>query len=244
AYSFFAVYAWLSKHPAWATLTLGVAVSAVYELIWRINCKIAPRSEGKAKFEVLIFNELSEQCGAGEQEQGRERESETCSNSYCSRHNILKIVRRIEQARHSIDIAMYTFTLHELRRALTKALQRGVQLRLITDHEMNCSSGSQIRKLNEQGVEVRAPRSTAMMHHKFMVVDGPGRVAELLASPAAARAGSIVVTGSANWTLQGLCGNWELCLISADSTLAATYDAEFARMWRAFEDSGCNLSAK
>lgn len=236
------MYVWLSQYPIWAKITLGVGTALACKILWSfgqfVRRKISASSNGKV-LEVLIFNELSVFCDAADHvEEG------TCTNKSCTKRNIRKIVQLIERAEYSIDIAMYTFTLCELTLALEQALLRGVQLRLISDHEMICSSKSQIMRLNELGIEVRAPKTTAMMHHKFLVIDGPRRLAEIFDKGKPGDYSSMVLTGSVNWTMQGVAGNWELCIISSDQVMVTKYEAEFFRMWKAFEESTYNLPKK
>lgn len=233
------MYVWLSKYPLWITITLGVGTAAVAcKILWSFGRKICA-SNGKV-LDVLIFNELSGYCDANHNDNYGDGDSR-CTNKYCTKRNIKKIVQLINRAKYSIDIAMYTFTLSELKLALEQALQRGVQLRVISDHEMTLSSNSQIGRLNELGIEVRAPKTSAMMHHKFLVIDGRQRLAEIFRGGKSVDTCSLVLTGSANWTMQGVAGNWELCIISSDSVMTAKYEEEFFRMWEAFENSTQNF---
>lgn len=221
------------------TITLGVGSAAVAcKILWSFRKKICA-SNGKV-LDVLIFNELSGFCNANHNDNDGEGDSR-CTNKSCTKRHIKKIVQLINRAKYSIDLAMYTFTLFELRLALEQALQRGVQLRVISDNEMTLSSNSQIGLLNKLGIEMRAPKTSAMMHHKFLVIDGRQRLAEIFRGGKSVDNCSLVLTGSANWTMQGVAGNWELCIISSDSVITAKFEEEFFRMWEVFENSTHNL---
>lgn len=233
------MFVWLSKYPLWLTIALGVSTAAVAcKILYRFGRKICS-SNGKV-LDVLFFNEFSGSCGGAHNDDNVQDDLQ-CTNKSCSKRNIKKIVQLIHQAKYSIDLAMYTFTLSELRLALEEALRRGVQLRVISDHEMTLSSNSQIGLLNKLGIEVRCPQTSALMHHKFMVIDGRQRLAEIFGSGKSVDYWSVVLTGSANWTLQAVNGNWELCIISSDSLMTGKYEGEFFRMWKAFENSTYNL---
>lgn len=229
------MYVWLSQYPIWAKVTLGVGIAIACKILWSFGRSVR-RQSGASKgkvLDVLIFNELSGFCDADDDH----GENGSCTNKSCTKRNIRKIVELIERAEYSIDIAMYTFTFDVLRLALEQALLRGVQVRLISDHEMMCSSRSKIMLLNELGIEVRAPKTAAMMHHKFLVIDGPRRLAEIIDKGKPREYSSKVLTGSANWTMQGITANWELCIVSSDQVMIAKYEAEFIRMWKAYENS-------
>ncbi|EDV99379.1 GH13819 [Drosophila grimshawi] len=189
---------------------------------------------------VLILNESSELCKSSHLQDA----SFKCQNDYCSKRQLQSIVDEIDRAQYSIDIAMYIFTLHDLMESIDRALIRGVLVRLISDHEMNCSSGARISQLSKLGIEIRAPDTTAMMHHKFMVIDNSTRVKEILRTRDGKRKStyrSVLVFGSINWTMQGFSGNWENCVITSDSYLGSKFQMEFERMWKAFEDSLSNV---
>lgn len=74
-----------------------------------------------------------------------------CKNRFCAAYNVGRLIEFIDSAKYSIDLAMYTFTSYELSQAFCRALKRGVLIRIISDHEMAYSSGSQIIPLTKQG---------------------------------------------------------------------------------------------
>jgi len=141
------------------------------------------------------------------------------------------LVKLLDQARESLDIAVYTFTNRKLAAAVLRAHKRGVKIRLILDgnDESDYSKGFYLR---QRGVAVRYARGLAkpshkkhkkrfyqkrkygLMHHKFAVVDGKW-----------------VATGSFNWTASAQNWNYENLLIIKSSTLARKFSAEFDRIW-------------
>lgn len=71
------------------------------------------------------------------------------------------------------------------------------------------------------GIQVRSKSSAVLMHHKFCVLDH-------------ANDNRKVITGSLNWTLQGLAGNYEYVSIIKHQRPVQAYEDEFNRMWNSF----------
>ncbi|XP_030242012.1 mitochondrial cardiolipin hydrolase [Drosophila navojoa] len=208
--------------------TLGLAGGAF------LKYNIYKRNSNREVLKILIFNELSFNCPS---RHVKNQGSDHCSK-YCCRRHIQQIIQQIDGAVYAIDIAIYTFTISELLTAFSRALSRGVVIRVITDLEMINSSGSKILTLFNSGAEVRTPASTAMMHHKFLVIDEDSRVKQLLqcrGKPTKLQASfGIMFYGSANWTAQGFNGNWENGVITSDKLLLSRFQTEFDRMWESF----------
>ncbi|XP_061392074.1 mitochondrial cardiolipin hydrolase [Musca vetustissima] len=163
-----------------------------------------------------------------------------CSNPFCAAYNVGRLLEFIDSAKYSLDLAMYTFTSYDLAQAFSRALKRGVLIRIISDHEMAYSSGSQIIPLTKAGVPIRCNSNTMFMHHKFCIIDSPQRIDAIFKKQnnksAAKRCHTrgLVLTGSLNWTMQGFGGNWENILITSNAECVRTYAEEFERMWNAF----------
>jgi len=144
------------------------------------------------------------------------------------------LVKLIDEARTSIDAAVYTFTNRALARAVVRAHKRGVKIRLILDgnDESDYSKGYYLR---QRGIDVRYARGRVkkykskkksrksryqvrkygLMHHKFAVVDGRS-----------------VATGSFNWTASAENFNYENLLIIQSPSLARKYSKAFERIWK------------
>lgn len=59
--------------------------------------------------------------------------------------------------------------------------------------------------------------SPYIMHHKFMIVDG-----------------EIVSSGSMNFTMTALLGNWENVVVSSSPDLVDQFVAGFEKLWEEF----------
>ena len=128
----------------------------------------------------------------------------------------LRLLRAIEAARRSIDIAVYNFTAAELAEALYAAKARGVHIRILVDRE-NAEEGYVIRGLRRHGLPVRTlgVPEQSLMHHKFAVFDD-----------------RLVATGSYNWTQSAEHANYENLVVLDEPEVVARFQQEFQRLWR------------
>ena len=124
-----------------------------------------------------------------------------------------ELIRWIQTAKHSIQLAMYYYTNDRLHKALLDALTRGVRVDALWDRQgwQGCDY-SEMDEMLSLGVGQIAPLP-GLLHHKFAVLDG-----------------QVVFAGSANWTGSAFAQNAENVLIIEDAPLAARYQAEFNRL--------------
>lgn len=144
-------------------------------------------------------------------------------------HNA-EVARVIATAKTSIDIAMYSYSDSGIATALSDAVKRGVKVRFIFETAnddrkltgtalMNSKSG----KLETAGVDVRWVNK--IMHHKFMIVDGPRDAAE------AAKTATIV-SGSGNWSSgAGTIYDENTMFMKAYPELALRLQRDFNLLW-------------
>jgi phosphatidylserine/phosphatidylglycerophosphate/cardiolipin synthase-like enzyme len=123
------------------------------------------------------------------------------------------LINLISQARKSVYVAIYSFTRDGLARALIDAKNRGVEVKIIIEEENAYGQGSDYRMLKEAGVDIRLDGNPALMHHKFMVVDG-----------------EIIVTGSYNWSTAAEDRNDENFVVIKDRSVAERFIQEFNRL--------------
>lgn len=76
-----------------------------------------------------------------------------CQSEYCVSKLLLKIISKIDEAKKSIDIAVFTFTNEELAYQIIKAHERGVAIRVIVDKSVyeKRSNHSQLSQLIDAG---------------------------------------------------------------------------------------------
>jgi phosphatidylserine/phosphatidylglycerophosphate/cardiolipin synthase-like enzyme len=135
------------------------------------------------------------------------------------------ILRAIAQAKKEVLVAVYAFTSEEIAQALVQAHRRGVSVQVVLDRDFDRSNGSSKGSfLERQGIRVRrvsglkpqaVDKGGGLMHQKFAVMDG-----------------SVVLTGSYNWTTAADKFNYENLLNFNDAApLAEDYRKEFFRLW-------------
>jgi phosphatidylserine/phosphatidylglycerophosphate/cardiolipin synthase-like enzyme len=133
----------------------------------------------------------------------------------------------ISQARQQVDIAGFDIDAEPIIDALIDLEARGVTVRVVTDED-NGDLAS-IRRLRRGGISVVEDKRTALMHNKFIVVDG-----------------RYVWIGSLNFTSNGVyCNNNNLVRFDS-SRLAANYTAEMDEMYddRAFGPDSPNATPR
>ena len=118
----------------------------------------------------------------------------------------------IESAQHSIDLAIYNLSNENIGDALLAAARRGVQVRMVM--ESNQMDGIVPRGLMEAGIPNHGDNRDALMHNKFMIIDGLD-----------------VWTGSANYTYNGLSSDHNNLVHIRSSRLAENYTTEFEEMF-------------
>ena len=90
------------------------------------------------------------------------------------------VLGAINNAGQSIDVAAYSFTSKPVATALAGANRRGVAVRVVADEKANSDRYTAVTYLINRGVPVHLNGRYAIMHNKFMVIDGktsrPGRL--------------------------------------------------------------------
>lgn len=125
------------------------------------------------------------------------------------------VIQAINQAHRSIRVAAYSFTSRPIARALLDAHRRGVDVKVVMDKSQRTERYSSARFLANVGIPVRIDARYAIMHNKFLVIDG-----------------QTVETGSFNYTYAAARRNAEnVLIVRGDHALAAVYDREWNRLW-------------
>lgn len=126
-----------------------------------------------------------------------------------------KVLLGINSARSEILIAAYSFTSKPISIALVDAFKRGVKVKLVADKKENSKQYSAAQFLANAGVPVRLNDNYAILHDKFMVIDGRH-----------------IQLGSFNYSAAAVDRNAENVLLLWNiKPLADRYSLEWSRLW-------------
>ena len=124
------------------------------------------------------------------------------------------VINLIDQVQYTLDIAVYNAGSTLIIDAIKRAVQRGVQVRYITDDE---TSNSVLEGVTAFPIYYRD--ADGIMHNKFMIGDADDTAA------------AFVWTGSTNWTINQLTSDANHAYVIRDQALALNYRREFEEMW-------------
>jgi competence ComEA-like helix-hairpin-helix protein len=125
------------------------------------------------------------------------------------------IVKSIDNAEDTINIAMYYFTEREIAQAVIRAKERGVDIKIYLDKSQINHQQSKSRYLINNGIEnIRISSNNYIMHNKFAVIDKKN-----------------VITGSYNWTAYAGEKNDENLLITDNEQIVKRYQDYFNTLW-------------
>ena len=125
----------------------------------------------------------------------------------------------LDEAVSRVDAVLYKLDDRRLLKALERAARRGVEVRLLVDHDEAREKGSLVGKASKAGARVRTWPKRQKMHAKLVVVDGQR-----------------AITGSFNWTERGAKDNLELVVDDRCPQSAAQLQAAFDRVWQGAGD--------
>jgi phosphatidylserine/phosphatidylglycerophosphate/cardiolipin synthase-like enzyme len=124
------------------------------------------------------------------------------------------VVDVIDSADKELVMAAYSFTSKPVAEALVKAKKRGVSVKVVLDKSQESEKYTVATFLKNQEVPFVINRKYAIMHNKFIVVDG-----------------QIVQTGSFNYTSSASNRNAENVIVVRNRDAALKYKKEFQRLW-------------
>jgi phosphatidylserine/phosphatidylglycerophosphate/cardiolipin synthase-like enzyme len=129
------------------------------------------------------------------------------------------VVKTIGEARKSVRVAAYSFTSKPIAAALLDASRHGIDVRAVVDKSQVTARYTAATFLANQHVPVRVDFRYAIMHNKFIVVDG-----------------ETVEEGSFNFTHAAEFSNAENVLVLHDPEVAERYGREWDRLWGESEE--------
>ncbi len=128
------------------------------------------------------------------------------------------VTRLIQRAKKRILLAGYGFTSSQIAQAIKEAHARGVKVHLVLDASNETAKYSRAPFLANAGVDIKINHRYAIMHHKFIIVDGA------------------VGFGSMNFTQGGDVKNAEnFNIFRQEPKLVKVYEKEFSRLYKESE---------
>lgn len=128
------------------------------------------------------------------------------------------IIKRIEKAEKTIDVAVYSINNLRLIGALISAQEHGKKVRVLTDGSQAEKSYSRVHELEKANISVIRTVKRNTMHDKFVVLDGEK-----------------AVSGSFNWTQAATFKNTENCILFDDNPETVNrYQSRFEELWQLF----------
>lgn len=133
----------------------------------------------------------------------------------------MPLAAAIGAVRATLDIAAFEWNSPALTKAVLDAHARGVTVRIVADNEHTIEDpDTTIDQLVNAGIPVVYDQKSALMHNKFMIMDG-----------------STVWTGSMNYTINGIYRNNNHMIAMRSRRAAQAYTEEFEEMFIAREFS-------
>lgn len=133
--------------------------------------------------------------------------SQKCENS---------IVKLINQSENTIDVAIYSINNDDIVKALKKAYDRGVKVRILTDKLQASSKYSKVIELYKYGINIRVHSKFKIEHNKFAIYDS-----------------KFAFSGSYNWTNPATEKNSENCIFFIKNKEAVEkYQNRFNYLWQ------------
>lgn len=124
------------------------------------------------------------------------------------------IIGVVRDAKASVRFLAFSFTDSSLSQAMIDRAKNGVDVRGVFETFGSNSPNSELRTLWCAGLPVRQDGSSAFLHHKVIIVDG-----------------SIVITGSYNFTSNADTVNEENVVMIDNQEIAALYLQEFDKLY-------------
>ena len=125
-----------------------------------------------------------------------------------------RLIEKINSAKTSLHVAIFSFTLDEIRDALVGAKKKGVDVKVVFDKGQAGNKYSEDETLAEAGIPIKYRGFSGYMHNKFIVYDD-----------------SFVSTGSFNYSKNANEKNDENLIFIFDREIAGNYENEFQELW-------------
>lgn len=133
-----------------------------------------------------------------------------------------RIHNELNQANHSIYVAVAWFTRHDLFDVLMAKANQGVKVQLLVSYDdININSGIDYGSLNTgtSAMHFAGDGKKDLMHNKFCVIDE-----------------NVIINGSYNWDYKAEKNHENITIISGDTRLAMHFIEQFRRIRGNYSD--------
>jgi phosphatidylserine/phosphatidylglycerophosphate/cardiolipin synthase-like enzyme len=130
----------------------------------------------------------------------------------------------LNQAKYTIDVAMYNTNYNAFVNALKAAKARGVRVRMIADADQGNYG---LSPLPNFPVFFGSKNQDGIMHNKFVIVD----------ANSANTADAWISSGSTNWTTNQVLTDPNNLILIQDQAMAKAFTTEFEEMWGSTGDN-------
>ena len=132
-----------------------------------------------------------------------------------NKNKLNNIIEKLESAKYSLDIAMYTLTNIQLINAILNCFDNKVNIRIILDYNMTKRYGWFLKDLLKKGIYIKTnDNPKELMHNKFAIIDH-----------------KLAFNGSLNWSEKGVTKNHENITIFNDEKVIEQFTSQFNKMW-------------
>ncbi|MEA3341564.1 MAG: phospholipase D-like domain-containing protein, partial [Chloroflexota bacterium] len=125
-----------------------------------------------------------------------------------------QLIPLVERAEKSIKFMAFSFTHDDLGSAVVDFVNRGGEVQGVFETRGSETTYSELTTFYCEGIPVRQDGNPGTFHHKIIIIDN-----------------KIVVTGSLNFSNNGISSNDENALIIYNAEIASLYLEEFERRW-------------
>lgn len=126
----------------------------------------------------------------------------------------IKLIKFIETAEKSIDVAIYSINLESLVHVLAVKLKKEIKVRVVVDKQQSKERHSLVSTLIKAGVDVKIGRQRGFMHNKFVIIDGKR-----------------LETGSFNYTHHATTANHENQVYLSTPNIVDRFQKQFDEIW-------------
>lgn len=125
------------------------------------------------------------------------------------------VIKTINSAKTSIRVAAYSFTSKDIAQALLNASKRGIDVKVVVDKSQATAKYTSATFLANVGIPIKIDHKYAIMHNKFIVIDG-----------------NTIELGSFNYTSAAENKNAEnVMVIHNNNDIADKYTHEWNKLW-------------